>query len=141
MGKDGGDAGNGPSLDDLFRTGRDVEDGVLASKLLGKIYFGAGEINRVFVESTFFSAPMAKKLIAVGLGLHVLKRKGLIEDQALARSSEWFADQVQAMPKSVAETLSRLKSKGFFEKLGAGYRLPNWAMKKALMALDGGIDE
>ncbi len=136
MSKDSGAAGKKPSLDDLFRTGRDVDDGELAAKLLGKVYFGAGEVSRVFIEDSFMRAAMSRRLLAVALGLHVLKRKGLIEDPQLARPAFWFADQVQAMPKSVAESLSRLKAKGYFERIGNAYRLPNWAVKKALLELD-----
>lgn len=122
------------ALDELFKSSAAVDSGDFVAALKGKVFLTEGESNRVFLEDVFSKAPNKTRLIAVGLGLHVLHRKGLIGDEGLSRQADWYANQIQAPPKTVLEELSRLKSSklGVFERTEGGYRIPTWAVRKAI---------
>lgn len=122
------------TLDDLFTSGGDIQDTELACALKGKISL-ANNTDRVFIEDTLSAAGTKKKLVAVSLGRHALVRKNLLQADALAKPSEWYAVQVQENPKTVAEELSRLKNKGIFDRTDKGYLVPLWALRKALVFL------
>lgn len=122
------------SLDDLFQTGQVVQDGDLAAALKGRITLVPG-VDRVFLEDAFYGAPVKKRLIAVGLGRHVLVRKGVTTDEELGRPVQWFAEQVQEQPTTVAQELSRLKAKQLFVRTDKGYAIPGWALRKAVSFL------
>jgi hypothetical protein len=119
------------SLDELFQKGASVEDGKLAGVLKGKITLAEGT-DRVFITTEFAKESAQKRLVAVGLGRHVLRRKDAIKEEELAKPSEWYSLQVQVKPKSVLEELSRLKGRGIFERNDQGYYIPLWALKAAL---------
>lgn len=123
------------SLDELFRKPEKVEDAELAEVLIGKVYFVEGN-NSVFVENEYLKKSIEAKLIAAGLALYVLLKKGIISDEDVARQTEWYANVTQSPPKSVLETLSRLKGKKrLFERTDRGYKIPAWAIRKALAVL------
>lgn len=127
-----GPEGASAALDELFRSVRAVEDVELARALKGKIYLAEGEVNRVFLEDGYSSASIPKRLAAIGLGLHVLRLKGLIKDDDVAKPADWFAEQAQERPKTVLENLSKLKRQKLFERTELGYRIPSWALRKAI---------
>jgi hypothetical protein len=124
--------GGQASLDDLFVKGKGVEDGELATALRGSLSLTEGG-ERVFLEGDFAHAPVKRKLVGVGLALHALVRKGIASEAQLYRSTEWYAEQVQVVPNTVAQELSRLKAKKYFDRNDSGYGIPIWAIRRAIL--------
>ena len=122
-------------LEELFRSGGSVDDGNLAAVLKGKVYLSKDAVDRVFIEEGFRKVSASSKLLAVGLALHVLRRKGLAKDEDLAKPAEWYAEQIQDKPKYVLEQLSKLKGRMLFDRTDLGYRIPTWGVRRALDSL------
>ncbi len=122
---------HGRTLDDLILDHDELEDSELAAALHGRI----GLIDRqtiVRLLGTFAEEPTKKRIVAVGLARHAMKRKGWVEDDGLGAPPEWYANQVQQKPKSVGEELSRLKKAGFMDRNRTGWYVPLWALRQAI---------
>lgn len=124
---------NRPTLEDLFED-RSIDDSGLAAALVNKVILTKDAQNVSLVDD-FAQAPIKKRLVAVGLALHALLRRNLITEEELARPTAWYAEQTQERPKTVGELLSQLKGRRLFERTENGYRVPGWAVRKAVAYL------
>lgn len=118
-----------PTLDDLFRGEHDVEDRELAETLHGRVSL-TKDLDKVFFAET--QASINTRLVLAGLARHALQRKGLIKEEGVAKDPDWYARQLQEKPKTVSESLSRLKRQNIFVKNEKGYQIPAWGVRKAI---------
>jgi hypothetical protein len=120
-----------PSLNDLFVAADEFADEELAAALHGRLVLKKGG-EEVKLLGSLANAAAKKKLVACALARHVLFRTGAVEEQNVAAPTEWFAEQTQQKPKSVGEELSRLGKEGLMQRDENGWRVPRWALRKAI---------